>query len=573
MSKFLWVVSKNNLSNDTNSKILSICEELVPDNITVENHLIQVSEKVAFGVSNPKNNIIIQKNSLLVGTFFGDFPKWHIPQSEFPDGSFALFRESESLAEVVADPAASRTIWYYFDEEKLLASTSQLAIVRFLGNFEFNPTAAAWMLSSGTLGPTDSWDKRLKRIQPDSSIILERDLWEIKERKTKIEFTSGNENDEFYEKKLKNSIHNIFSTLNINPKNWVLPLSGGYDSRSLLFYLTTTKKLKIKTITWGLKRALGDSKSDASIAKELSKAASVENKYFFTDFSNEDLETLISKFIKNGEGRIDAISGYLDGFKLWEELHNENIQGIIRGDVGWAPTYEVISYSSARMAVNLKLLKDFNNIKVNQIFFSEVNQEIPSEIEILPGEEYELWRDRLYHNFRIPTILAALSDLKLGYLDEVNPLLSREILMQIREHPIQLRRKKYLFKKIVKSMYPSVPFANKSAQESVKGFVNSLPLNEYLKNELEKHKINPIFSGLIIENTIRNLRLPKKTKLNSSSTSIKSLFLNLIPNWIKIKGKKKLLKNKKFEKLELDNNLLAFRIILTLKSYELFNKK
>ena len=46
----------------------------------------------------------------------------------------------------MSDILASRTIWYAMDENMLIASTSQRAIISFLGEFRLNRSAVAWSL-------------------------------------------------------------------------------------------------------------------------------------------------------------------------------------------------------------------------------------------------------------------------------------------------------------------------------------------------------------------------------------------------------------------------------------------
>ena len=58
------------------------------------------------------------------------------------------------------------------------------------------------------------------------------------------------------------------------------------------------------------------------------------------------------------------------------------------------------------------------------------------------GESLTVWRDTLYHEYRIPVYLAALGDLKLPYVEQMNPLLSRKILTVFRCFPDHLRKGK-----------------------------------------------------------------------------------------------------------------------------------
>jgi len=572
MSKFLWVVSKNTLPVETKKKVFSICEELVPSNIIPNEAIVHVSEKVSFGISNPKNNVTINANSLLVGSFIGDYETWYIPQSEHPDGSYALFRENNEFVEVLSDPAASRTIWYYFDDQLLIASTSQLAIVRYLGDFEFNHDAIPWILSSGTLGPSLSWDKRLLRIMSDCSIILNKKNWTIEKKQTEIAFKEGNENDLFQENKLKITLQNIFENLKLNYSNWILPLSGGYDSRALLYYLKDRKNEKFKSITWGKEDALNDPLNDAYIAKRLAKEAEIEHTYLQTNLSNEDIDVLINKFVKNGEGRIDSISGYLDGFKIWEELNQKNIQGIFRGDVGWTSDRKIHTFFSARKAVGLTLTSDYLNLQ-NFSKSGEYKQNLPDYLKNLPGETPETWRDRLYHSFRIPTVLPSLADLKLGYVEQVNPLLSRDLLELIRKQPTHLRKDKILFKKIVNSMFPEIPFAKNSALESVNNFLQYPHLKEYLRTNLALMQENEIFNKDFVNNVGANILSKNKPSPKKNENLIVKIKRLIISPSLKLSLKKIFQKKSKVKKNEMDYHLIAFRIILALKTFELFNQK
>ncbi len=49
-------------------------------------------------------------------------------------------------------------------------------------------------------------------------------------------------------------IKKTINSIQIDPKHWVLPLSGGYDSRALLLFLK--EKYNLETITWGTEASL-----------------------------------------------------------------------------------------------------------------------------------------------------------------------------------------------------------------------------------------------------------------------------------------------------------------------------
>ena len=58
----------------------------------------------------------------------------------------------------------------------------------FLGNFDFDKRTIPWMLSTGTLGPFYSWDKRISLLPPDSSITLNKNNWSLNFHQEKPEF-------------------------------------------------------------------------------------------------------------------------------------------------------------------------------------------------------------------------------------------------------------------------------------------------------------------------------------------------------------------------------------------------
>ena len=96
-----------------------------------------------------------------------------------PDGTYAIVRVDNHRIELLSDYTGMRTIWHYHDKEYFIASTSQRMIISFLGNLKLNNDAVRWMLSSGTLGPENSWDKRIKPIQGNTIVSLDRKNWEI----------------------------------------------------------------------------------------------------------------------------------------------------------------------------------------------------------------------------------------------------------------------------------------------------------------------------------------------------------------------------------------------------------
>ncbi|WP_282123435.1 hypothetical protein [Algibacter mikhailovii] len=571
MAKNIWIYSRKKNIKSVEGIILSICEKIAPDNIIPNKPKVVVNDHVAFGIMNPTNTLLISGNSILIGKTFGDNINWETPNNKFPDGSYALFRDGKELCEIVSDPSASRTIWYYMNDEILIASTSQRAIILFIGEFQFNEKVIPWMLSTGSLGPDYSWDKRIKRIGPDSSIILNKNNWTLSSKSNPIEFHYSKETDQKHEKNLRSAINSTFQSIKLNFKDWILPLSGGYDSRGILCFINSTDSRNVKTITWGLKSALNETGNDASVAKDLSRALKVPNKYYHTNLSKEPEEEIFNRFLLNGEGRIDQVSGYMDGFKIWKNLFEDNIHGIIRGDegFGWG---KVSSKLDVRMITGLGLCSDYFNLTPfsNEDVFK---QEIPEKLLQRDDESLSKWRDRLYHQYRFPTILAALSDLKLSYIELVNPLLSKNILEEVRKLPDHLRTEKNLFKKIVNSVSPQIAYAKEGATQSPSAIFKQKGIVNILGKELSSDLAHELFPEEFLSHVLEKINKVNTNDINKTkSFSIKALIKKNTPGNLKATIRN-LIRNRMPSSNTIDYNTLAFRIYIIVKMKQILESK
>jgi asparagine synthetase B (glutamine-hydrolysing) len=179
-----------------------------------------------------------------------------------------FFAPNEHRLEVLTDYAGSRTTWYLVTPELFVAATSQRMILAVARSFEFNPVAVKWLLSSGATGPGISWDKRIRMIGPNSSVILDRHAWTTR-CFSGADFPFIPENRPFvqHREELKAAVETSIRDLDFTADQWALALSGGMDSRSLLYFLKDKGELDL--ITWGTDNALLRPNSDASIAKRL----------------------------------------------------------------------------------------------------------------------------------------------------------------------------------------------------------------------------------------------------------------------------------------------------------------
>lgn len=448
MSKMLMVCFRDVSETDKLiHKLNKMNERLIPDNITAADPKIIFSDrKLMMAVYNPNSTVEVlqDQRGLCLGKVFED-ETWNKPSSVSPDGTYALIRSNESNVEAVTDTVGSRTMWYYMDQEKWIVSTSQRAIVMILGRFELNEKVIPWMLSAGNLGPSFSWDKRIKCIPANSIARLDRNAWELKILTEELEFNQLDLSDDEHEFRLKEAIESTLNSIQINPDHWVLPLSGGYDSRALLLFLK--EKYNLETITWGTKAARTQRYSDAQIAKELTDNLGVKNTYFELDNTYRDAKIILNRFIENGEGRIDHLSGYMDGFDVWKRLHDSGIEGTIRGDVPW-PTSYPLNEKDLRFMSGLSLWSDFENLP-KLIDLKLPDQTRPEAFLKKENESLDSMRSRLYQCERTPLVLAALNDLKTPYMETMSPLLSKRIIQVTRTLPNHMLSNKNVFKKLL----------------------------------------------------------------------------------------------------------------------------
>ncbi len=438
----------------------------------------------------------------MLGSLYESAPMtWWLPKSPLPDGTYALFRANDDLVEVATDTVGTRSVWYYLDGELFLAATSQRAITMIRGVFEPNPAVVPWILSSGSLGPEQGWCKGVCRLAPDSVATLDRRNWTLTVRREPVAFEPAPPSPDA-EQSLLDAMEDTIAAADMDPRRWVVPLSGGYDSRALLLLMhrrlasearsgSPQASRVLNTITWGAASVESQRGNDAHIARRLADRFRTDHRYFVVDASPEPAERILDRFIRNGEGCIDHLAGYLDGFVVWRQLHDEGVGGVIRGDEGFGWVSRKTA-DEVRKGVGLRLCADFADFALLEREHL-VWQQLPPHLEQRPGETNATWRDRLYHQFRIPAILSALSDLKLGYIEQSCPLLSRRVVHAVRRLGDDDRTNKKAFRRIVRRLCPSVPIASKPAVKAPRRFLSSRQYAEVLLDSLAGSDVKGLF--------------------------------------------------------------------------------
>ncbi len=544
--------------------IEALAGRLKPDNISgVAPHIIELPG-ILSGIFNPSGSLQTKNGSLCLGHLICPPDDWWQPGAALPDGAYALFRVGESHLELVSDMVASRTIWYAQTPEVFIASTSQRAIVFFLQSFQANPAVFPWMLSSGTLGPGFSWDSRIQCLSGNSRLLLDRQTWKVNLQKDDANFEPADLSTAEHKSRLAEVLAHTFQHLPIDSSKWILPLSGGFDSRAILLMMRDRRNLRC--VTWGLKSSLNEEDNDARIAQLLAQYFQLDHHYLETDLSDEPAEKVFDRFLTAGEGRIDGIAAYLDGFQVWKYLFEQNIDGILRGDegFGWQPAS---SAYHVRQSVGARLLSDYANVKTAEELGLET-QTWPEPLQQRKNETVATWRDRLYHEFRIPVVLSALSDLKLPYVNILTPFLSRKIIEQSRTLPDALRTDKVLFKEIVHDLSPAIGFAKYEAIAARKGALRAPSIVNLFEAELNTTYARSLLSDKLVNSILAGLKVAEASSLKRkkpSATSLKTMFAHLMPANLKGQLRQSVLKP------QVDSNDLAFRAYLISKTTQMLS--
>src|SRR5262249_17790860 len=149
----------------------------------------------------------------------------------------------------------------------------------------FDKRVIPWVLSTGTIGPSLSWCKNLGVVRPVGSVLLNRKTWELTTTTADIVYKEAQTSTEGHRERLKQAMQDSFKKFNPDFSKWILPISGGYDSRGILYMLKSTDKDlgKLNSITWGLKVALDDKTTDACVGSRVAVTVGIKHRYFETD--------------------------------------------------------------------------------------------------------------------------------------------------------------------------------------------------------------------------------------------------------------------------------------------------
>ena len=470
---------------------------------------------------------------------------WYEPGAGVGDGTFALFRTSSTAVELLTDALGTRSIWYYHDDHCLLAASSVRMLVMLLGSFEPNPQAIAWMLANGSPGPAGGWDKRARMVPAGCRLWLDRASWHLDVASLPADnrfVPPQGASHETFRLAFQEALTASIEALPEDTANWVLPLSGGYDSRLLACVLRDRPGLR--TITWDISADTTHDNPEMAVAERLAEDLDLpHDSVRLSPPPQAAREQVMDRFVRTGEGLTDAIGAYLDGFALWGGMAARGVHGIFRGDepfggFGWTPVHDE---RDVRLGLGLALLTDLPSTRWLDEAWG-IKQQWPQELHRQPDESLEDWRHRLYRTFRVPMALAALTETKTLYVEVLNPLQARGISGLVDKLPNALRNDKALLIETVNRLSPAVPYASLRESDALNGFLRSDETVAILRAELDRPAARAILSASVVDGLLERLPTASGTHGASAPASRRRgglrrvLFDRLrarLPHWVK----------------------------------------
>lgn len=437
MAQYIFLRTREPINSEkTLQELTQVCHLLTPKEIQSKSqNSVSVWPQVSdafYAIQNSEAVALPEQGTLIIGWMQQPDPnKVGVCDSE-ADGSYAVIKNSADKAAFFSDQFGSRTLWYYFDQNRLIVSTSQRAVVALKGNFKLNKEVLAWYLSSGSQGPFLSWDQDIQQVLPNLEYRLNVAEWSFaSQQKPGMDLPpSGSvkmkDYLEVYQSRITESVKDIVNTY---PQGQVLmPLSGGLDSRSLLA-LTKNAGLecKVTLVNWGAPQPKGIF-DDKVAAHHVAKFYGKELLDIYLPAEVDSYDQILDRYAEASEGRLAEVNAYTDAFKAWEDFFLQGYRALVRGDVD---VTEGLNLNDICIRVHMGVVpfKDYKNISEFPVD-GLAKLQTSYDISPLKNESLIRHRDRLFAVLCIPTQVSPYGDQISAYIDTKAPMLNWSLFKQ-----------------------------------------------------------------------------------------------------------------------------------------------
>jgi hypothetical protein len=443
----------------------SMATRILPTGLSHEKHIdVSPGNRLLVGILGRREQLTTHGQNILAGVTLDEseqIPWWQL-DGPVPDGSFAMFRGDDHLLEAVTDYAGSKTIWHArLACGGIVASTSMELIVAMLGDFAVDDESLGWFLSSGSSGPSRSWDRRIKPLAPNSRLRARLDGTTVSVREIPLERPDEGSDDVDFAG-LKKELTETVSTLRFGSKPWLLALSGGHDSRAILH--ATRHVDDLTCVTWVDEFLTDRADSDLAIARQLARETGRKHliKIIKRPEDAPRLEQALRRFVRYNDGRVDNYLAYVDGMQIWDELSVSEFGGLLRGDELFGCSFAT---RTPQILQNMRLnsFSDYAPGNEQRELARLHNHSTPPALMKQPGESAARWRWRLRADYEIPTVYAALNSIRARFTEVSCPLLTGRLVRLAGRMRSADLDDKYLFNSVVGSLFPNIPFAAKTS--------------------------------------------------------------------------------------------------------------
>lgn len=271
---------------------------------------------------------------LVVNKYIIDNNDIHADATNF-NGNYSIIVERENKTMLVVDRMRTYPVIYFFNEQQLIVTDDLMSFCK-----EFKPklqidegSCEQFLCSNYIIGPNTIY-KDVYSVQSGEIVIIDS-LSKSINRKQYFRWAPNMEKDNFerdlkVEADIQDKIFmRVFKRMidsAPNVHNWVIPLSGGYDSRTIVNYLY---KLGIKNVicfSYGMNKNI-----QSEISREVAEALGY--KWYFVDYNEwipkMQQENIIDEYIKFGFNGSSV--AHLQDFPAVFALLKQNI--LHKGDV------------------------------------------------------------------------------------------------------------------------------------------------------------------------------------------------------------------------------------------------
>ena len=193
----------------------------------------------------------------------------------------------------------------------------------------------------------------------------------------------------------------------------------------------------------------------------------------------------------------------------------------------------------------------------------------PENLEPIKGESPCSWSGRVYQDFRVPLSLSARIDCKSRYVEILNPLMTKKLIVLARHLPDHLREYKRLAVKVLTDLSPDIPFNSSVTHDGVFRRQEKSPTQFWERAETLKYvyeQLDTDYARCVLPGEFIDFLLNYRIRIRRDKEvrwEVKRLLSKYTPPLIRQYSQK--LKKKKKIRPTISLNLLAFRACIIIE--------